>query len=591
MRAPLTRRGVLTAAGTALLLAGMATLTCRTEPRLKTEGSPPASPPQTFWESGDPALDALQPRLSSMLDANRKAFVGRTGPIRAFGAGEAYPQIWLRDSASLLPFSRFREGRPALESWLVEHLAHQEVSGALFDWIAPGEPSSFPYAPRARVVYRHGSLVMTADKNTTAADQEASAVLAAAVVFSTVGDPAWLRRDVAGRPLLRRLEEALGYVRRERVDAGTGLVVTALTADWGDVSPTHGDQGAIYLDEGTPRVGSLYASALFCGAARALARLQAAAGERGRAEQWGADADAMRAAVLRELWRAPDGFFRVHAELKATGPHPPDQDMFALGGNAMAVLYGLADEAQSAQVLAAAERRHRRYGLTTLAGSLLPPYPAGFFKHPILTQEWTYQNGGLWDWFAGRFLLGLFEHGQSAAAMRHLLDIARRVETSGGLFEWTDREGRGRGSPLYAGSGAALAQATLEGLFGVRVEADGVRLSIRLGARNGRVRAQEPASGRVVAYEYRADLAAGILGLRLSGSPPPLSLELRLPEGFEATGVRAEGQAVPFAPREVGRDRYVTLPVEGGASREWVVTLGPRHPQGTSAASPIPVRP
>ena len=574
----MTRALSLNAALTgAVLLAAAFTPACRREPpRASAElgPSPPAAAaPTCSWESGDPALDALAARLPPLLAANRKSFIGRTGAVRAFGAGEAYPQIWLRDSATLVPLSRFHEGRLALESWLVEHLAHQEDSGALFDWIAPGEPTNFPYAPQARVVYRDDPLVMTADKNTTESDQESSAVLGAALAFASTGDAAWLQRDVAGRPLLERLDRALGYVRRQRLDPRTGLVVTALTADWGDVSPAHGDQGAIYLDEATPRVASLYASALFYGAARALARLQAGAGETGRADFWSAAADALRAAIDRALWNAKGGFFRMHAELPGTGPHPPDADVFALGGNAVALLYGLADEARTGGILAAAEQRHQQYGLSTLAGTLLPPYPRGFFKHPILSDEWTYQNGGLWDWFAGRFLLGLFEHGQSEAATRHLLAIARRVEGSGGLYEWTDREGHGRGSPLYAGSGAALAQATLQGLFGIHGEADGIRLSIRLGARNGRVRVVEPSSSRVVSYDYRVDLARGEVQVRLLAPTRAVALEVLLPAGFEAHSVRREGRVVPFLPREVGRDRYARL--EGQAfSGEVVMTLG-----------------
>ena len=570
----------------AVLLAGAFTATCRREPPPASAAAAPApttAPPTCSWESGDPALDALQARLPRLLDANRKAFTGRTGAIRAFGAGETYPQIWLRDSATLVPLSRFHEGRPALESWLVEHLAHQDGSGALFDWIAPGEPKDFPYAPQARVVYRDGSLVMTADKNTTESDQESSAVLAAAIVFASLGDAAWLQRDVAGRTLLQRLDLALGYVQRMRLDPRTGLVITALTADWGDVSPAHGDQGAIYLDEATPRVASLYASALFYGAARALARLQGVAGETGRADLWGAAADAVHAAIDRELWNEKGGFFRMHAELPGTGPHPADADVFALGGNAVALLYALGDEARTARILAAAEQRHERYGLGTLAGSLLPPYPKGFFKHPILTDEWTYQNGGLWDWFAGRFLLGLFERGQSEAATRHLLVIARRVEASGGLYEWIDREGRGRGSPLYVGSGAALAQATLQGLFGIRAEADGIRLSLRLGARNGRLRVLEPASGRVVSYEYRVDLARAEVQVRLLAPTRVVALEILLPAGFEATSVRVEGRVVPFVRREVGRDRYVRLEGQTFAG-EVVMALGRADARGAPAA-------
>src|SRR6185436_4401224 len=108
----------------------------------------------------DPGLQALFGRLAPTLEANRKELRGRTGLVRGFGAGAVYPQIWLRDSATLIPLSRFLYGRDHLDSWLVEHLAHQQADGALRDWIAAGDPSAFRNdAPRVEAVYRAGPVV------------------------------------------------------------------------------------------------------------------------------------------------------------------------------------------------------------------------------------------------------------------------------------------------------------------------------------------------------------------------------------------------------------------------------------------------
>jgi len=45
---------------------------------------------------------------------------GRTGLVRGFGAGTLYPQVWLRDSATLIPATRFLlpEGRTAAQARL-----------------------------------------------------------------------------------------------------------------------------------------------------------------------------------------------------------------------------------------------------------------------------------------------------------------------------------------------------------------------------------------------------------------------------------------------------------------------------------------
>jgi hypothetical protein len=169
---------------------------------------------------------------------NKKSFAGRTGTVQGFGAGSVYPQVWLRDSATFLPATRYFYSLPFLTSWLEEHLSHQQANGALWDWIAAGDPAQFTAnAPRAAQVYASGGVVLSADKNTTVADQESSAVDAAWRVYQLTSDRGWLAKPIGGRALVDRLDDALGYVAQSRVDPGFGLVASALTADWGTSAP------------------------------------------------------------------------------------------------------------------------------------------------------------------------------------------------------------------------------------------------------------------------------------------------------------------------------------------------------------------
>ena len=132
--------------------------------------SPSSTPPpndcasRTSYRTGDVTLDALQQRFRPVLEANKKSFAGRTGTVQGFGAGSIYPQVWLRDSATILPATRYFYTSPFLTSWLEEHLSHQLAEGALWDWIAAGAPSQFTTnAPRAAQVYSSGSVVLSAD--------------------------------------------------------------------------------------------------------------------------------------------------------------------------------------------------------------------------------------------------------------------------------------------------------------------------------------------------------------------------------------------------------------------------------------------
>jgi len=525
----------------------------------------------TSYHTGDPALDGLQARFLPVLEANRRSFAGRTGRVDGFGAGAAYPQIWLRDSATLLPATRYLYPSVFLGSWLEEHLSHQMPNGALWDWIASGEPAAFvASAPRATRVYSSGGVILSADKNTTAADQESSAVDAAWKVFRLTGDRTWLAKPIDGRTLLDRLDAALAYVESERLDETLGLVVSALTADWGDVSPAHADQRAIYQDEETPLAAGLYANVFFSRAADELADMHEALGNLQRAQHWRQVAESIRDRLDLHLWDSSGGFYRMHRAVLSGGREPfDDSHIFALGGNALAALYGVASASKAGEIFATADARRRDLGIPSVAGVLMPPYPTGFFLHPILREAYTYQNGGLWDWWSGRFIQGLFQRGYSRTAREQLDAVARRAAESGGLFEWYTREGAGRGSDRYAGNVGALAGAIYEGLFGLESSAAGLNVTLRLGSAAGGVRVCEPASGRTLAfeYEYQADHRLAILRYE-SNAPGRGQLAVRLPErGATVTEVLLDGQPASFTDMTVGEDDHIQVTTDWAPHR------------------------
>jgi hypothetical protein len=538
-------------------------------------GSPSPGPAdcasRTSYRTGDTGLDALQDLFRPVLEANRRSFTGRTGSVQGFGAGSVYPQVWLRDSATLVPAVRYLYSAAFLTTWLEEHLSNQRPSGELWDWIAAGEPAQFVRdAPRATGVYAAAGVVLSADKNTTAADQESSAVDAAWRIFQLTGDRGWLVKPIEGRPLVDRLDAALAYVAGERFDTGLGLVVSAFTADWGDVSPAYADQRAIYLDEATPLVAGLYANAFFARAADELAELQDSATNTGRAQHWRQVAESVRAAIDRHLWSESSGFYRLHRVVLSRGETGrfDDSEIFALGGNTLALLHGPADASRADRIFATADERRRALGLSSTAAVLMPAYPTGFFLHPILRDAYTYQNGGQWDWWSGRFILALFQRGRSRAAGEELHEVARRVAASGGVYEWHARDGSGRGSDHYAGGVGSLAAAVYEGLFGLRSTAWGLDVTVRLGESGGGVSACEPASGREVTYEYGYTPELRRATLRYESNAPGRGrLALRLPEEATASAVLLDGQSVPFLLEKVGEDEYVSLTTDWAAHR------------------------
>lgn len=548
----------------ALCIAGAIWVGSRFSPIAPSDSSRLAQPigKHGGFRSRNEYLYRMQTMFRPTLEANRKSFPGTLGTITGFGAGQVYPQVWLRDSATLIPVSRFYYSREYLTSWLEEHLAHQGSDGQLFDWIAPAPASHFArYAPKARDL-NPAPAFMSADKNTVEADQESSAVVAAFQIYQITGDRDWLSKEIAGQRLIERLDAALEYLSNERSDPESGLIVSGFSADWGDVSPIYPDARAIYLDDATPRVVGLYTNCQFYSAAANLSELFDALGRTTRADYWREKAALTKESINRTLWQPDKGFYRMHvvATPALVEGWQDDSDIFAMGGNALAVLYGVADDRQAQNIFDVAEKRRAEAKISTISGSLLPPYPQGFFTHPLMKNEYSYQNGGQWDWLGARFVLAEFERGYSERARRHLVEIARKVAARSKLYEWHTKDGRGRGSWNYAGSAGALGAASFQGLFGVYLKAGKLALKVRLGDLSGQIQLHQPATGSAVRYSYSYDDEKRQIILTYKGTTAGEgSLSILLPKGRTVRTLRVGREERSFSTKSVGEDRYLEL--------------------------------
>jgi len=502
----------------------------------------------TRIESSVSEFMELQKLIRATLDNDTVDFLGKTGRIQGFAAGTGYPQIWLRDAATIIPASRFSYPDSFLVSWLEEHLAFQKADGSLEDWVDA----------RGR-----------SDKNTVETDQEASALHSAYQIFLLRGK-AWLDKKVEGETVISRLEKAMEAVFQNRFNQDLGLITGAHTADWGDVDPEDADQKAIYADEQTRWTTDIYDQSMCYEACRELAAMLRALAVQDRADSWEARALSIQGATNLHLWQEDKGFYRVHIHLDPF-PHDFDEDgMFAMGGNAQAMISGLADPAKAQRIIQAAIERQDQFGMSSICGSLLPPYPAGFFKHPGMDEPYEYQNGGQWDWFGGRLVLAMFENGFSSIAREKLIQIIRKDVRNGGLFEWDTRGGDGRGSDDYAGSAGSLARALFEGYFGFKLGEKNLVLEPNLGQDEARISLQLPAAGLALTYEYRPVQAEKKIFLTYEGNyPGPAEVRVLVPWSFFGVVDRQAGRqrlhalrdGVPCVFRWLsrGQDDYLTL--------------------------------
>lgn len=437
----------------------------------------------TKFETSIPELDRIQKLIRLTLWENEVTFPGRTGLIRGFSAGKDYPQIWLRDAATIIPVSRYFYDEAYLCSWLEEHLAFQRQDGSLADWIDPEGHS---------------------DKNTTETDQEASAVLAARKVFELLG-PRWLEKPISRKKIIQRLELALHFLLDKKMEARYGLLKGAHTADWGDVDIVDSNQKAVDTDTNTHWTVDIYDQSMFYEACRSLAEMFEALDQSGKASFWREKADTLRYNTDRWLWQEEKGFYRIHLHLDSLHHDFNEEDIFAMGGNTQAILSGLAGEEKSRRIIEEALRRQKTYGLSTISGTLLPPYPRHTFKHPMLDDPFEYQNGGQWDWFGGRLICAMFEKGYSHPALEKLLEIVHKNLANRSFYEWDTKEGIGRGNGFFCGSAGSVGRAIFEGLLGIKVRRDRLSLQPRLGKERAKIHVYIPSWDRFAAYQYRWD--------------------------------------------------------------------------------------
>lgn len=413
-------------------------------------------------------------------EKNKVTFSGETGNIHGFSPGSDYHQIWLRDANTIIPASRYFYSREYLISWLEEHLFFQKESGSLEDWF-DSEGNT--------------------DKNTTETDQEASAVQSAYQVCQLVGKN-WLSKEINGKQIIKRLDAALDFILHTRLVTEYGLLKGAHTIDWGDVDIIDADEGAVYTDERTHWTSDIYDQSMFFQACIQLAEMWDILGEKQKAEKWTQTADSIGSAADKWLWNDSKGFFRVHIHLD-NFKHPFDEDdLFAMGGNTQAILSGLAGPEKVQRIINAALERQKALGISTISGTLLPPYPKNTFTHPLLDEPFEYQNGAQWDWFGARLLYAMFENGLSVPAGEKMIEIIQKNLSNLGFFEWDDPNGTGRGSDYFTGSAGMMGLALFDGYFGVKSGKDFLNLEPKLGKANGRIHLYIPSNDIFIAYVY-----------------------------------------------------------------------------------------
>jgi hypothetical protein len=533
----------------------------------------------TGWSfPADRAIEAILPAAQAVLSQTQVSWVDAAGhPVTGFRPGTPYPPLYARDTAWIVPAARTLYPPAAWQPGIEAFLRRQYTAGTTSD--DDGWPAGAGALPG--VLYADGRI----DKASATSDEETSLIEAASYVVDTAG-PGWLTTTLSspaaapGPRVIDQLDAALDWLWHTRYDPTSGLIWRGHTTDWGDVALDTTAPDRTDIDPARAiRTASIYDQVLAWRAAHHLAGWWETLGNVTAAQHWRARAAALRAAANHALWQPHRGFYRLHVHLPGPGGAEPWQHNFDEGrilaiGNAVAVWAGFTSPAQARSIL-------DRLGEAQLAAGQRQPglslwHPYGSWTYPYPEMQWgQYQNGGLWDWWAGVQVLAEFETGDAARGLLHLRQLAHAWAAPGErATEWRNLAGgTPTGASDYAPAAATVMQAVVQGLYGVSWQPAGhLQLTVRLGEYPGTITAALPGTDRQVWYDYQPAPEALHLDYRTHGVGS-FPLWLRLPPGREAAAVNLDNSQRTFTIEQVGRDRFVALEGLPGQHRVVVRTV------------------
>ncbi|MDM8519876.1 hypothetical protein QUF64_07495 [Anaerolineales bacterium HSG6] len=519
---------------------------------------PPLSETTSWNLPHQPKINAMRETIDTVLQANELEFdIGY--PVQGFKPDPIYPRLFIRDTSTLMtgvsylyPMERLKWG---VEGFLRQQYTETTVSDQ-DGWGAGLGAISATIAPDG-----------TIDKATVVSDEETHLIHAAHVVYNVHGGPYWLLTEINDAPIIDRLNQAGQWLLTHRQDEATGLIKRDHTTDWGDVrfQATGGNPTDINPDD-VVWTASIYDQALAYRAWRALAIMNRAVDNEVLAQTWLVEAKALRQAVDTHLWQPERGFYRTHKHLTPF-EHDFDEGEIVSIANAVAIQSGLTDPAQTATIIANLQRIQQEAETAKAGLVLYPPYPQDAFgMHDVRPS--TYQNGGIWDWWAGWQLMAEFKTGHSQLAQNHLIQTAEDWATHPNqIFEWQTLDMLGRKGDQYAGAAGIFTEVIVEGLYGVHLSRFDPSLSPRLGAWPGTIMANQKPSGLYLRYMYQPSAQNIELRYDTNIAPENFPLELLLPPNFEPSQLLLDGSPHDWVLTTLGDDTYLTATIPSGEHR------------------------
>jgi len=371
--------------------------------------------------------------------------------LNGFSAGTSYNEVWIRDFNTFIKGSLKVFPKDTVKNRLLLFFKIQGADGNIVDGLVDTAKAHGGYD------YRYSKLLPTwaAHKNTVETDQESSLIQAIKKYVDDTGDKSILYEQVAGRPVIARMQDALLYVIKERWSEKYGLVKGATTIDWGDVQPEGG--WGVSINEKTRWAIDIYDNAMFVIAIQNFVAMMPS--DFHADQDWQNIAKQIKINVRKHLWSASKNKYRPHIYLNGS-PFSKDFDedsRLYSGGSICAILAGFNTRSEVKEINRQLQFAASQEKFATIGMTVYPPYPAAEFPN---MKPYLYQNAGDWTWFGGRIVEALLPYNMVAEAYEDLKPMLERTIKHNGFYEWYDvQDGSPKGSGNFRGEAGVLYEA------------------------------------------------------------------------------------------------------------------------------------
>lgn len=378
--------------------------------------------------------------------------MGRAVLGKGLNAGSGYSQVWARDMNTFIETACEVVDKEDLRGAILVFFGLQQPNGEMIDgYVLKGEfnwedPNQY---------FSDNAPSHVGFKNTVETDQETSLIQIVGKYIKKTGDTSILKADIAGKDVYTRMKWMIEYLMREKYNQEYGLLIGALTADWGDVQ-ANDEVELVDISDKTIFTIDAYDNAMFIIALDYMAEMS----EGDERAEWKQLREKIAVNTRKHLWDTERKKIIPHVYLdkKPELGNFDENNVHYHGGTAIAIEAGLLTNEEIAIVNAQMLENVRLSGMRTIGLTLYPPYPEGFFPGSM-SKQYIYQNGGDWTWFGGRMIQQLIANGFVEEAYNEVAPMMERVINNKGFFEWYGQGEVPSGSGHFKGSAGVLCKA------------------------------------------------------------------------------------------------------------------------------------